>query len=188
MPIHFHILNFLNYKEIQIHGVIKELILTNCGLVMPHKDTDLLNIDSVCDWGDEFLPYYDDIVMGTMVSQITSPTIVYSTVYLGADQRKHQKLRLTSLCAGNSPGTGEFPTQMASNAENISFWWNHHVQVKNHYLNQWWPSTEPLATQFSDLCIEYNFCQEIAFENIVCITTAILFKPQCFKEEMEILN
>ena len=28
--------------------------------------------------------------MTTMVSQITSLTIVYSTVYSGADQRKHQ--------------------------------------------------------------------------------------------------
>ena len=31
-----------------------------------------------------------------------------------ADQRKHQNLRVTGLCAGNSPGTGEFPVQMAS--------------------------------------------------------------------------
>ena len=30
--------------------------------------------------------------MGTMGSQITSPTIVYSTVYSGADQRKHPSL------------------------------------------------------------------------------------------------
>ena len=29
------------------------------------------------------------------------------------------------LC-GNSPGTGEFPAQMASNAENVSIWWRHH--------------------------------------------------------------
>ena len=28
--------------------------------------------------------------MGAMVSQITSLTIIYSTDYLGADQRKHQ--------------------------------------------------------------------------------------------------
>ena len=28
-------------------------------------------------------------VMGAMASQITSLTIVYSTVYSGADQRKH---------------------------------------------------------------------------------------------------
>ena len=32
----------------------------------------------------------DDVKMGGMASQITSSTIVYSTVYSGADQRKHQ--------------------------------------------------------------------------------------------------
>ena len=39
---------------------------------------------------------------------------------------KTWKLRVTGLCAGNSPGTGEFPAQMASNAENVSIWWRHH--------------------------------------------------------------
>ena len=37
--------------------------------------------------------------------------------------KKTAKLRVTGLCAGNSPGTGEFPAQMASNAENVSIWW-----------------------------------------------------------------
>ena len=36
------------------------------------------------------------------------------------------KLRVTGLCVGNSPGTGEFPAQMASYAENVSIWWRHH--------------------------------------------------------------
>ena len=36
------------------------------------------------------------------------------------------KLCVTGLCAGNSPRTGEFPAQKASNAENISIWWRHH--------------------------------------------------------------
>ena len=40
--------------------------------------------------------------------------------------KKTSKLRVTDLCAGNSPGTGEFPAQMASNAENFSIWWRHH--------------------------------------------------------------
>ena len=71
--------------------------------------------------------HYDDVVMGAMASQITSLTIVYSTVYSDADQKKTSKLRVTGLCAGNSPGTGEFPAQMASNAENVSIWWRHHV-------------------------------------------------------------
>ena len=34
--------------------------------------------------------HYDDVIMGAMASQITSLTIVYSTVYSDADQRKHQ--------------------------------------------------------------------------------------------------
>ena len=34
--------------------------------------------------------YYGDVIMGTIAAQITSLTIVYSTVYSGADQRKHQ--------------------------------------------------------------------------------------------------
>ena len=34
--------------------------------------------------------HYNDVIMDVMVSQITSLTIVYSTVYSGADQRKHQ--------------------------------------------------------------------------------------------------
>ena len=40
--------------------------------------------------------------------------------------KKTSKLRVTLLCVGNSPGTGEFPAQMASNAENVSIWWRHH--------------------------------------------------------------
>ena len=35
-------------------------------------------------------PHYDDVIMSTIASQITSLTIVYSTVYSGADQSKHQ--------------------------------------------------------------------------------------------------
>ena len=34
--------------------------------------------------------HYTDVIMTTMASQITSLTVVYSTVYSGADQRKHQ--------------------------------------------------------------------------------------------------
>ena len=34
--------------------------------------------------------HYGDVIMGTIGSQITSLTIVYSTVNSGADQRKHQ--------------------------------------------------------------------------------------------------
>ena len=44
----------------------------------------------------------------------------------GRTSKKTSKIRVTGLCAGNSPETGEFPAQMASNAENVSIWWRHH--------------------------------------------------------------
>ena len=46
--------------------------------------------------------------------------------------KKTPKLRVTGLCVGNSPGTCEFPAQMASNAENVSIWWGHHIRVMSH--------------------------------------------------------
>ena len=49
--------------------------------------------------------------------------------------KKISKLRVTGLCAGNSPVTGEFPAQMASNAENVSIWWRHHdIKWNEHWL------------------------------------------------------
>ena len=40
--------------------------------------------------------------------------------------KKTSKLRVAGLCVGYSPGTDEFPAQMASNAGNVSIWWRHH--------------------------------------------------------------
>ena len=54
--------------------------------------------------------------MGEMASQITSPTIVYSIVHSGADRRIHQISASLAFVV-----TGEFPAQMGSNAENVSF-------------------------------------------------------------------
>ena len=41
--------------------------------------------------------------------------------------KKTSKLRVTGIRVGNSPVTGEFPAQMASNAQNVSVWWRHDV-------------------------------------------------------------
>ena len=40
--------------------------------------------------------------------------------------KKTSKLCVTGLCAGNSPVPGEFPAQIASNAETVSISWRHH--------------------------------------------------------------
>ena len=41
--------------------------------------------------------------------------------------KKTSKLRVTGLYEGNSPVTGEFPAQSASNVEYVSVWWRHHA-------------------------------------------------------------
>ena len=41
-------------------------------------------------WGEDIIIHYNSVIMSAMAYQITSLTIVYSTVYSGADQRKHQ--------------------------------------------------------------------------------------------------
>ena len=72
--------------------------------------------------------------MTTMASQINSLTVVYSTVYSDADQRKHESSASLDLC-GEFTGTDEFPAQRASYAENVSIWWRHHVE---EYLRLHW--------------------------------------------------
>ena len=54
-------------------------------------------------------PHYNDVTMSSIASQITSLTIVYSTGLFGCRSKNTSKLRVTGLCAGNSPGTGELP-------------------------------------------------------------------------------
>ena len=44
----------------------------------------------------------------------------------GRISKKTSKLRATGLCAGNSPVSGEYPAQMASNTENGFIWWRPH--------------------------------------------------------------
>ena len=57
--------------------------------------------------------------MGAIASQITSLTIVYSTAYSGADQRKHQ----SSVSLAFVRGIHRSPVS----PHNVSIWWRHHV-------------------------------------------------------------
>ena len=52
---------------------------------------------------------YNGVIMSSMSSQITSLTIVYSTVYLRADQRKHQNSASLAFVRGIHRGPVNFP-------------------------------------------------------------------------------
>ena len=45
-----------------------------------------------------------------------------------AQIKENSKLRITGLCEGNSLMTGEFTAQRASNADDVSILWRHHVE------------------------------------------------------------
>ena len=69
--------------------------------------------------------------MGDMASEITSLIIFYLLNRLFRRRlKKILKLLATDLCAWNSPMAGEFPAQMASNAENGTIWWRHHAMFR----------------------------------------------------------
>ena len=97
----------------------------------------------ICSWqySSPSPVHYSEGIISVMASQITSLTIVYSIIYRGADQRKHQSSASRPLW-GNSPVTGEFPAQRASNTENVSIWWCHHVMAWKRTDNK--PLPEPM--------------------------------------------
>ena len=68
-------------KGRKLHGKL----LTLLSLIMYDIIED--KIWSICDF---IHSHYIEVIMTTVASQITSLTVVYSTVYSDADQRKHQ--------------------------------------------------------------------------------------------------
>ena len=70
--------------------------------------------------------HYCDVIMGAMASQIPASRLFTQPLFRRR-LKKTSKFRVTGIFAGNSPVIGEFPVQMASNAENVSIWWRHHA-------------------------------------------------------------
>ena len=68
--------------------------------------------------------------MTTMASQITSITVVYSTVYSDADQRNHQSSASLAFVWGIHRDRW-IARQRVSYAENVSIWWRHHASLSN---------------------------------------------------------
>ena len=78
--------------------------------------------------------------------------------------KKTSKLRLTGLCEGNSPVTGEFPAQRASNAENFSIRWRHHVLTFARPFRSIPPKS--IITRFATLRITFLTILDVTGWNI----------------------
>ena len=112
--------------------------------------------------------HYNDVIMGKIASQITSLTIVYSSVYSGADERKHPS------------------------SASLAFVWGIHrwpviYPHKGQVTRKMFPFDDVImgTIKSSSVKFEWKYTKmvlwETAFENIICKLVAILLGPQCAK-------
>ena len=95
--------------------------------------------------------------MSTMASQITSLMIIYSAVYSGANQRKHQSSASLAFVWGIHQWPVNSPHKKASNAENVSIGWRHHM------ITHMTTHDNYIASLNSRKLSEYAICNEIRF-------------------------
>ena len=77
---------------------------------------------------------------------------------------KTSKLCVTGLDEGNSPVTREFPAQMASNAENVSIWWRHHVKKVGVALSRLESYSKDRKGSHSVCCYNKDIWQHVETE------------------------
>ena len=78
--------------------------------------------------------HYNDGVMGAMASEIPSLTIVYSIVYSGVNQRKHQSSASLAFVREIQRWPVNFPYKGRVKIKDISIWWRHHFPS----WHAWW--------------------------------------------------
>ena len=105
--------NWYKFPKWQMHS----------GRWIPHARTNALALSS-CDYECEIqqkpLPLQWRHNERDIVSNHQPHDCLLSRLF-GCRSKKTSTLRVTGHCAGNSPGTGEFPAQMVSNAEMFPF-------------------------------------------------------------------
>ena len=70
--------------------------------------------------------HYIGLIITTIASQITSLTVVYSTVYSDADQRKQQSSASLAFVWGIHRDRW-IPRTKGQLSGNVSIWWRHHA-------------------------------------------------------------
>ena len=106
----------LQCPKLKIHkGISRNVSFLDTSPNISHSFQDIhqymTNLWKFCVHSIMRYQHYNDVIMGAMTYQITSLTIVYSTVYSDADQRKHQSSASLAFVRGihrgpvNSPHT-----------------------------------------------------------------------------------
>ena len=102
------------------------------GLLSPIKINEFIGLTKFCINRHNPVIHYNDVIMTTMASQITSLMVVYSTVYSDADQRKHQSSASLAFVWGIHRDRW-IPRTKGQLRGNVSIWWRHHAfMTKGH--------------------------------------------------------
>ena len=138
--------------------------------------------------------HYSDVIMGAMASQ--SRFFLLNRLFKRRP-KKTLKPRVTSLCAGNSPVTGEFPAQKASNAKNVSIWWRHHdiyrppsyivpcMWIWRRSMEKFWSNETTLNWAANEIYLYLLFWLHLCKHMLICtkshhiITQNIICKKRC---------
>ena len=109
--------------------------------------------------------HYSDVIIGEMASQIPSITIVYSTVFSGADQRKHQTPRHWRLWGDF---TDDWWISRTNGQERGKYFhlWRHHGTTTN-VPQQHWCGT----------LVELHWCGTVFISSKLSASAAYVFPP-----------
>ena len=140
------------------------------------------------------------------VEQNSPASPLFTQPLFGRRSKKTSKLRVTSLCVGNSPGIGEFPAQMVSNGENVPIWWRHHrhpisskflrnIVIWTQYIRNtimispavvWYTiSNTHCQTQSSQFCeVIFAVQQKIIAPKCLCLRENISRKYHCLRTRL----
>ena len=83
--------------------------------------------------------------------------------------KKTSKLHVTSLCEGNPPVTGGFPSQRASNAETVSSSWSRKERWTDGNLMQNEHRIHGMKGTFQEICPWFAFCRVL-----LCLSTGLI--------------
>ena len=116
-------------KSMLVNTYFQTLRPIICQHSQPMRSYILLSLFSIKDIKIDpyrWLLQYSDVIMGAMASHGEHHECLLNRSFRRRSKKQTKPPRHWPLC-GEFTVTGEFPAQMASNAENCSIWWRHHL-------------------------------------------------------------
>ena len=131
----------------------------------------------------EYTVQYSNVIRSAMASQITSLTLVYSTVYSSADQRKHQSSASRTFvsgihrCLANSPHKGPVTRKMVPFDDVIMLFINWYRRYPRLVYDVYWPESNIWG--FEEMLQISILCTKNIKQALYCYMTIRLTNITC---------